>query len=252
MLPTRGSGLKRPCRRAARSPYSALLLVGLAMRGLLPAPRWALTPPFHPYPDQNRGGLFSVALSVRLPCPGVTRHRRFGESGLSSHTGFPRPQTTSPQGANSPPRSCCQPRTLRQKRPRLAARDPYLALLPVGLAVRALLPAPRWALTPPFHPDQTKAWRFDFCGAFRRIAPPGRYPAPWLLGVRTFLERLPARGHPTLRAAGLIRCACGAIKPRSAPRDQRRWRSPCCREGRAPPGESAGERRVRANQDRLW
>lgn len=84
MLPTRGSGLKRPCRRAARSPYSALLPVGLAMRRLLPAPRWALTPPFHPYPDRNRGGLFSVALSVRLPCPGVTRHHCFRESGLSS------------------------------------------------------------------------------------------------------------------------------------------------------------------------
>jgi hypothetical protein len=29
------------------------------------------------------GGLFSVALSVRLPCPGVTRHRALMESGLS-------------------------------------------------------------------------------------------------------------------------------------------------------------------------
>ena len=31
--------------------------------------RWALTPPFHPYPDllRNPGGLFSVALSVGMP-----------------------------------------------------------------------------------------------------------------------------------------------------------------------------------------
>ena len=29
---------------------------------------------------------------------------------------------------------------------------PYLALLPVGLAVPVRLPVPRWALTPPFHP----------------------------------------------------------------------------------------------------
>jgi len=31
-----------------------------------------------------RGGVFSVALSVGLPRPGVTRHRYFLESGLSS------------------------------------------------------------------------------------------------------------------------------------------------------------------------
>ncbi len=60
-LPTRTPGLKCPCgglrhRLAAvadlstRGPYSALLRVGLAVPSLLPRPRWALTPPFHPYP----------------------------------------------------------------------------------------------------------------------------------------------------------------------------------------------------------
>ena len=44
--------------------------------GLLPH-RFTLTP-------ADRGGLFSVALSVGLPRPGVTRHRCFLESGLSS------------------------------------------------------------------------------------------------------------------------------------------------------------------------
>ncbi len=34
----------------AVGPYSALLPVGLAMRGTLPPPRCALTAPFHPYP----------------------------------------------------------------------------------------------------------------------------------------------------------------------------------------------------------
>mmetsp|Transcript_272 Transcript_272/g.445 ORF Transcript_272/g.445 Transcript_272/m.445 type:complete len:467 (+) Transcript_272:250-1650(+) len=46
--------------------------------------------------------------------------------------------------------------------------------------------------------------RSVFCGAFRRIAPPGRYPAPLLQGVRTFLEHAPqgarARSHPALHA----------------------------------------------------
>ncbi len=35
------------------------------------------------------GGFFSVALSVGLPRPGVTRHRRFVESGLSSKLNYP-------------------------------------------------------------------------------------------------------------------------------------------------------------------
>ena len=70
-----------------RDSYLALLLVGLAVPALLPALRWALTPPFHPDPKcrkRRKGGLFSVALSLGLLRPGVTRHRRFMESGLSS------------------------------------------------------------------------------------------------------------------------------------------------------------------------
>ena len=95
-------GQKQPCL-ATRDPYLALLPVGLAVPPLLPAARWALTPPFHPYPGVCSagalGGLISVALSVGLPRPGVTRHRCFLESGLSSParhalrqrpSGFPR------------------------------------------------------------------------------------------------------------------------------------------------------------------
>ena len=87
------SRLKRPMR----DPYSALLPVGLAMPVLLPGPRWALTPPFHRDPDL-RGRLFSVALSVGLRRPGVTRHRCFRESGLSSSF---RPRPSSPPRALS-------------------------------------------------------------------------------------------------------------------------------------------------------
>ena len=77
-------GRKWP-RLATRGPYLALLPVGLAMPGLLPARRCALTAPFQPDRDM-RGGLFSVALSVELLRPGVTRHRYFLESGLSSES----------------------------------------------------------------------------------------------------------------------------------------------------------------------
>ena len=73
----------------ARGPYSALLLVGLAMPVRLPVPRWAFTPPFHPCRgfEKRCGGLFSVALSLGLPRPGVTRHHCLMESGLSSDPG---------------------------------------------------------------------------------------------------------------------------------------------------------------------
>jgi hypothetical protein len=46
----------------ALAAYLALLQLWFTMPFVLPRPRWALTPPFHPY--LLRGGLFSVALSV--------------------------------------------------------------------------------------------------------------------------------------------------------------------------------------------
>ena len=60
----------------------------------LPETRWALTPPFHPYPAASaplskafrwRGGLLSVALSLGSPPPDVIRHRCSMEPGLSSN-----------------------------------------------------------------------------------------------------------------------------------------------------------------------
>jgi len=48
-----------------------LLLTRFTLPVLLPVPRWALTPPFHPY--LLPGGIFSVALSIALQLPGVTR-----------------------------------------------------------------------------------------------------------------------------------------------------------------------------------
>src|SRR5690606_25548169 len=35
-------------------------------------------------------------------------------------------------------------------------RRPYSVLLPVGFTVPVPLPVPRWALTPPFHPDPAR------------------------------------------------------------------------------------------------
>ena len=68
---------------------------GFPCRSAYAVTRWALTPPFHPYPFpeavQRTGGLFSVALSVHRPYAGVPVPRRTegrasrpAESGLSS------------------------------------------------------------------------------------------------------------------------------------------------------------------------
>ena len=115
----------RRCENAFRSgetpplcrPYSVLLPAGFAVPALLPAPRCALTAPFHPYPfdglvldafrpqvaqsavGQQKGGLLSVALSLGSPPPDVIRRRVSVEPGLSSTWGpcfnRERPQRTS-------------------------------------------------------------------------------------------------------------------------------------------------------------
>ncbi len=83
--PTRMTGPETGWRRlrAPRHPYSVLLPVGFTVPSLLPETRWALTPPFHPYPLEA-GGLLSVALSLGSPPPDVIRHRVSVEPGLSS------------------------------------------------------------------------------------------------------------------------------------------------------------------------
>lgn len=136
-----GSGPAAISRRISppRHPYMALLPVGLAMRGTLPPPRWALTPPFHPCPRAERGGgLFSVALSVGLPRPGVTRHRCFLESGLSSTAARPQRPSGPPRaphlcaggGAVNGDRSEGARRGAVRPRPRRGRRAPRAASAP--------------------------------------------------------------------------------------------------------------------------
>src|SRR5438093_9043369 len=73
--------------------YLALLRLGVAVPRPLPAARWALTPPFHPYP-WIKGGLFSVALSVASRRPGVTWQSALWRSDFPRYpdpTDVPRP-----------------------------------------------------------------------------------------------------------------------------------------------------------------
>ncbi len=77
--PTRMTGPDRPRLIASRHSYSVLLPVGFAVPLPSPETRCALTAPFHPYHGQyatRRGGLFSVALSLRLARPAPVNPRR--------------------------------------------------------------------------------------------------------------------------------------------------------------------------------
>ena len=77
-LPAGSSGLPEDgVGRPYVSSYLALLRVGFARRSHYCGRRCALTAPFHPYRTSGCPGArryVSVALSVGLPRPGVTRH----------------------------------------------------------------------------------------------------------------------------------------------------------------------------------
>ena len=79
-------------------PYLVLLQMGFAMPVLLPGRRCAL--PHHftlPRPPRAAaGGIFSVALSLGLPPPGVTRHPDPVEPGLSSLVSLRKPAAIRP------------------------------------------------------------------------------------------------------------------------------------------------------------
>ena len=57
-----------------------------------------------------------------------------------------------------------------------------------GLPCKTCYQAPGGLLPHPFTLTYDQRRRFAFCCAIRRVAPPGRYPAPFLCGVRTFLD----------------------------------------------------------------
>jgi len=67
--------------------------------------------------------------------------------------------------------------------PEAERATPYASLLglaPSGVCQASPLPDCRWSLTPPFqlNPVRCAAARsFLFCGTFRRVTPPGCYPA---------------------------------------------------------------------------
>ena len=82
------------CHRAKRagsfgaSSYLVLLRVMLTLPSASPRTRWALTPPFHPYPGQTKarsGAVCFLWCSCRIAPPGRYPAPCPVESGLSSH-----------------------------------------------------------------------------------------------------------------------------------------------------------------------
>ena len=63
-------GRKNPGARTPRDPYLALLLAGLAVPPTSPPARWALTPPFHPYPSAETGGRSDLCGAFPRVAPG--------------------------------------------------------------------------------------------------------------------------------------------------------------------------------------
>ena len=85
-----------------------------------------------------------------------------------------------------------------------------------GLPCRSGCPS-RGGLLPHRFTLAMHAWRSVLCGAFPRVAPAGRYPAPSLQGARTFLAHF-VRGRPAIRTR----------KPLGfGPRDDKRRLLPC-------------------------
>jgi len=102
--------------------------------------------------------------------------------------------------------------------PHLAA---YLALLRLGVAVPSLLPATRWALTPPFHPYPPALARpRAVCFLLPCPSPCGAQALPGSLpcGARTFLGCRSIRDHRACPARN-IAGATGAPRSSAAPLD---------------------------------
>ncbi|AGT08055.1 hypothetical protein JCM7686_0946 [Paracoccus aminophilus JCM 7686] len=84
-----GSFRRRPpCRLPCARSLFGIAPGGACLAGPVTRPAVGSYPTVSPLPIKM-GGLFSVALSLGLPPPGVTRHRAFMESGLSSRAETP-------------------------------------------------------------------------------------------------------------------------------------------------------------------
>ncbi len=122
-----------------------------------------------------------------------------------------RPSMTIPLVPPLPTGSSCQPGPLGSKFPaggRLPDQPrarPLFGVAPGGACRAGPVTSPAVGSYPTVSPlPAANGGRFHFCGAFPRVTPAGRYPAPFLHGVRTFLARpgFRERTHERTRSSG--------------------------------------------------
>ena len=65
----------------------------------------------------------------------------------------------------------------------------------------------------PISPLLRQAEAVCFCGAFRRVTPPGRYPAPCPVGARTFLSLPTNRERAATRPTGPAHIVAARVEP---------------------------------------
>ena len=112
--PTRTPRAVNPAAETARRPYSVLLQAGLAMPSALPKTRWALTPPFHPYPPKK-------AVCFLWRCPSGRPGRKLSAAFSPWSPDFPRrgePRRDRPavwRGTDGPIRRRRQSRRIRAR-----------------------------------------------------------------------------------------------------------------------------------------
>ena len=117
------------------------------------------------------------------------------------------PSMTIHLGPQLPARSCNQPGPAgAEAAPGVRPRGPYSVLLPAGLAKRALLPEPRWALTPPFHRDPLLR---SGAGRLFSVALSLGFPRAGVTRRRRFLKSglssgVAPRGHPAIREGRIM------------------------------------------------
>ena len=104
---------------------------------------------------------------------------------------------TIPLGDASPHRSSCRP-GCRGEAPHAAS---LFGIAPGGACRAGPVARPAVGSYPTVSP-LLLAKRSVLCGAFPRVSPAGRYPAPLLHGVRTFLER--RRPRPSSHPRGVV------------------------------------------------
>jgi len=113
-------------------------------------------------------------------------------------------------GRQLPAGSSGLPGALETSNLRAIMPRPCLALLPVGFASASRSPGPPVVSYTTFSPlPHIRVRRSVFCGTFRRVAPPGCYPAPCSVELGLSSGSRAARGRPAnLASAGTIIAEC--------------------------------------------